>query len=708
MKQVLIKKGIISVEDVPAPLIEDNSVLVEVGYSLISPGTEIGGLKSSGESLIKKAMKNPDKVKKIMEHLKAKGIKKTVSKIDQKISGASPTGYSCSGIVIQTGKKVKGFECGDRVACAGGGKASHAEIVLVPENLTTKIPKGCSLKEAASVTLGAIAMQGVRRADIRLGENVAIIGLGLLGQLTIQLLKSAGVKTIGFDLQNDRIKMAEELGIDKGMNPSQVDMVNEVLLFTEGYGVDATIITASSKSDEIVQQAMETTRKKGKIIVVGDVGLSLKRNPFYEKELDFLISCSYGPGRYDQSYEEKNIDYPYAYVRWTEKRNMEEYLRLIAEKKIDFAKLVDRTFSFIDAPKAYDELRRDENRPLAVLLHYNVDTSIEEKEKTKIPLISKPIKKDKLKVAVVGAGSFAKNVHLPNLKKLSSEYAIQAIVSQNGSDAKNTARYFGTNYCTTDYKDVLNDREIDVILIATRHNLHAQMAMEAARVGKAVFLEKPMALNQKELDELAKVLKKTGIPFMVGFNRRFSPIMQRVKRIIQHRENPLIISYRVNAGFLPKDHWVYSEEGGGRIIGEACHMFDLFSYLTEADVKCINVDSISPKTAYVSSSDNFTTTLKYSDGSLCTLTYTSLGAKDFEKEYIEIYFDGKTLIVHDFKTLEIYGEKSKGWKGKQDKGHLQELKEFAKYASGKVNEPIPLKQLIETTKLSFLIDNSLK
>jgi len=261
---------------------------------------------------------------------------------------------------------------------------------------------------------------------------------------------------------------------------------------------------------------------------------------------------------------------------------------------------------------------------------------------------------------------------------------------------------------TTDYKEILNDEEIDVIFITTRHNLHAKMAIEAAKAGKAVFLEKPMALNQKELDELVKILEQTGIPFMVGFNRRFSPIMQRVKRIIQHRENPLIINYRVNAGFLPKDHWVYSEEGGGRIIGEACHMFDLFSYLTEADVKCINVDSISPKTAYVSSNDNFTTTLKYTDGSLCTLTYISLGAKDFEKEYMEIYFDGRTLINHDFKTLEIYGEKCKGWKGKQDKGHLQELKEFAKYASREVNKLIPLKQLIETTRISFLIDNSLK
>lgn len=708
MKQVLIKRGTISVEDVPAPLIEENNVLVEVFYSLISAGTEISGIKSSGESLIKKALKSPEKVKKILEHLKAKGIRKTVSKIEQKITSATPTGYSCSGVVIQTGKNVKNIKPGDHVACAGGGKAYHAEIVLVPENLTAKVPEGCSLKDAASVTLGSIAMQGVRRADVRLGENVAIIGLGLLGQLTTQLLKSSGTRVIGFDLQNDRIELAEELGLNKGMNTSRVDMVKEVMNFTNGYGVDATIITASSKNDKIVQQAMEITRKKGRIIVVGDVGLCLKRYPFYEKEIDFLISCSYGPGRYDERYEEKNVDYPYAYVRWTEKRNMEEYLKLIAEKKIDFERIVDKTYTFVDASQAYTDLKSTENRPLAIILDYNLETTREEKRKTKIHLIPKATRKGRLKVAVVGAGSFAKNFHLPNLKKLSNLYSIHAIIDQIGSNAKNVANYFGATYCTTDYKEVLNDEEIAAIFITTRHNLHAQMAIETAKSGKAVFLEKPMALNQKELDELVNTLRQTGVPFMVGFNRRFSPITQKVKKIIQNRESPLIINYRVNAGYLPKEHWVYTEEGGGRIIGEACHMIDLIRYLTESKVESFDVSSISTKTEHILPDDNFTLTLKCTDGSLCILTYTSLGAKEFGKEYIGIYLDGKTLVINDFKILEIYGRRQKGSKGKQDKGHMQELVEFAKFVSRVSDAPITLEQLIETTELSFLINETLK
>ena len=335
MRQVFIKSGSAIVDQVPAPLLDQNGVLVEVAYSLISTGTELSGVEQSGKSLVKRALEQPEKVQKVIDHVRDQGIQKTIAKVREQTEGARPTGYSCSGVVIQAGDNVTDLQPGDRVACAGSGVANHAEIVMVPRNLVVKMPDGCNLRDAASVTLGSIAMQGVRRADPRLGEMVAAIGLGLLGQITVQLLKAAGCRVIGFDLDPRRVELAQQLGMEHGLVSGHVDVENEIRHLTGDHGVDATIITAASESDAIVQQAMQITRKKGRVVVVGAVGLGLERSPFYEKELDFLISCSYGPGRYDEQYEEKGLDYPYAYVRWTENRNMQEYLRLIAEGQVD-------------------------------------------------------------------------------------------------------------------------------------------------------------------------------------------------------------------------------------------------------------------------------------------------------------------------------------------------------------------------------------
>jgi len=707
MKQVLVRRGKITVEDVPAPLVGEGNVLVEVAYSLISTGTEVEGLKRSGESLVRKAIEHPEQVKKLARFLAEKGIKKTLALVRGKVGTAHPLGYSCSGVVIQVGEGVEGIKPGDRVACAGAGKANHAEIVLVPKNLVVKVPEDVSLRDASSVALGAIAMQGVRRADPKFGEIVAVIGLGLLGQLTVQLLKISGCRVIGCDLKKDRVALAQELGLDWGFVSSEVDLQKEVLHLTEGHGVDAAIITAAAPGDNtIVQLATEVTRKKGRVVIVGDVGLGLKRSPLYEKELDVLISTSYGPGRYDEAYEGKGVDYPYAYVRWTEKRNMEEYLRLLAEGRVTFSRLIGGIYPVEQALKAYQALQESEPRPLAVLLDYHlgeVDTS--QKLKTKIEVVSaSKARTGRIKVAVIGAGNFAKTIHLPNLQKLSNLYEIHAIVSATGSNAKETARQFGAAYCSTDYHDVLADEDVDMVMICTRHNLHAKIAMEAAKAGKAVFSEKPMALNKRELNELVEVLKETRVPFMVGFNRRFSPAAMRVKELIKDRQNPIIVIYRVNAGYIPLDHWVHTEEGGGRIIGEACHMFDLFNYFTESEVESIDVSAISPKTEHISSKDNFVATLKYTDGSVCTLIYTALGPAELPKEYIEVYCDGKTFVIDDFKELRVYGSKAKGWKGPQDKGHLQELKEFGRALRDAGAWPISLDELVRATEISILVN----
>lgn len=625
MKQVLTKKGSAIVEEVPAPLVDDDGILVEVAYSLISSGTEIAGLKHSNMSIAERVLKQPENVKKVLDYLQKQGIRKTVSMIRGKLEADYPTGYSCAGIVIQVGRNIHDIKPGDRVACAGTGRAHHAEIVLVPRNLVVKIPEGCELTDAASVALGAIAMQGVRRANVRLGEIVAVIGLGLVGQLTAQLLKIAGCRVIGFDLEPRRVELAKQLGMDHGFVITEVNVDNEIRHLSGDHGVDSTIITAASQSDAIVQQAMEITRKKGRVVVVGMVGLGLKRSPFYEKEIDFLISRSYGPGRYDERYEEKGLDYPYAYVRWTENRNMAEYLRLVAEGKVNVKAILEREYDVADAPRAYEELRTAPEKPLDVLLSYGLEEGRrDEKLATKVTL--RPFKPlGKINVAVVGAGSFAKSMHLPNLQKLSDLYHLRAIVSATGSNAKATAKQFGADYATTNYEDVLADESVDMVFICTRHNLHAPMAMKAACAGKAIFLEKPMALNESELDELVAVLKKTQARFMVGFNRRFSPAAQRMKETVTGRRNPLMVLYRVNAGYLPPDHWVHGPEGGGRIIGEACHMFDLFNFLVDAEVEAVSAEALVPRLEHVSGRDNLSATVGYTDGSVCTSLYTTLG-----------------------------------------------------------------------------------
>lgn len=707
MKQILIRKGQTLLSNIPAPIVEPGHILVEVAYSLISTGTELSSVQNSGQSLAKKVLEQPKRIEKALTHLRKQGIKKTIAIVQGQIDQVSPTGYSCSGIVLETGEGIVDIKPGDMVACAGAGIANHAEIVLVPRNLVVKIPKGGSLKYSASVTLGAIAMQGVRRADIRLGEIVAVVGLGLLGQITVQLLKAAGCRVIGLDLDNRRVDLAKQLGADYVFSPAQLDAVNEIRHLTGDHGVDATIITAASSSDTIVQQAMEITRKKGCVIVVGAVGLSLKRSPLYEKEIDFLISCSYGPGRYDHRYENKGVDYPYAYVRWTENRNMQEYLQLITEGKINLEPILEREYSIDRAQQAYDELQTAIEKPLGVLLTYpQNEESQEEKQKTRVTFKNKPTE-GIINVALIGAGNFAKVSHLPNLRKLSNLYHLRAVVDIVGSNAKITAEQYGADYASTDYKEVLIDDEVNMVIIATRHNTHAEIAMAAAKAGKAILLEKPMALNQTEMDALVDTLMETQVPFMVGYNRRFSPAAQRTNEITKNRQNPLMIYYRMNAGYLPPDHWTQTEEGGGRIIGEACHIFDLFRYFVGSPAVDVNSAAITPKSKHILDDDNLSVTLRYEDGSVATLLYTALGSPDLSKEYMELFVDGKVVVLDDYKSLQIYGASIRGWNSmEQDKGHLEELRRFAHSIKENKYPPISLDALIETTNISLLIDNT--
>jgi len=708
MNQVLIRNGQAVVEHVPAPVAGQNEILVQVHYSCISAGTEIAALKNTHTTLTQRGLRDPRKILKALDRVRKNGFAATVAQVKsirQREETGKLAGYSASGVVLEVGPDIHDIKPGDRIACAGAGIANHAEFIAVPRNLVVKVPEGLSLQAASTVALGSIAMQGVRRADPKLGEAVAVIGLGILGQLTFQMLKASGCKVIGVDIDQRRVDLALSLGMDKGLNPTENNNVlGEVVRFCGGYGVDSVIISASTENSEVINDAMKMCRKKGKVVIVGAVGLNLERHEFYKKELDILISTSYGPGRYDEKYERTDIDYPYAYVRWTENRNMGEYLNLLANGKINIESLVERVYRIEEAGKAYEELRAAEAKPLIVLLEYNRE-SIPDR---KTVVSEKRLAKDKLNVALIGSGSFATKIHLPNLKKLSDLYNIYAIVDKIGSNAKATAKQCHASYATTDYKQIWEDENVDMVIIATRHDLHAGIAIEAARTGKAIFVEKPMAINNEELRELTEVLGKTKVPFMVGFNRRFSPVVRRAKEVLKGRQGPMIINYQMNAGFIPREHWVHGPAGAGRNIGEACHIYDLFTYFTESEVDTVSASSITPRSEQYMRNDNFVATARFKDGSVCNLLYTALGHPSVPKERMEIYWDEKTLQIDDYKRLMVFGESvSFPVSAEPQKGHYEELKEFAASIREGDGYPIPLWQIIQATEISFHVEETL-
>jgi len=704
MKQLFIQKGKTIVEKVPAPIISDDEILVRVHYSCISIGTEIYKIKASGRSLYRKILEKPQDVKKVLGRLKNHGLGDAVIKVRSKIESKNPIGYSASGIVLKTGKNIKRIKRGDRVACAGDKIANHSEFIAVPENLTVKIPENLSLKYSSTVALGSIALHGVRRCNPKLGEYVAVIGLGNLGQIVAQLLNVNGCSVIGIDLEQNRIDKAISLGMKTGFNPENINIVDGVFKNTNGHGADSAIITATSKSKQVINQAMEMCRKKGKVVVVGNINLDLDRDIFYQRELDILISTSYGPGRYEERYEKDGYDYPYSYVRWTENRNMQEYLQLLSENKIKIEPLIDKVYKLEESPKVYDSLKSTEKRPMIMLLEYNRES----KPDRKIIINKSKIKHDRINVGIIGAGSFAQDRHLPHLARLKSTYNLKAVCCKTGGNARSIAEQYNANYATTDYREMLADDSIDMVFIATRHKLHAVMAIDAAKAGKAVFMEKPMALSEEELKKLVDMLKKTDVPFLVGFNRRFSPFSKKIKELITNRLNPMIIDYKMNVGFIPLDNWVHSE-GGGRNIGEACHIYDLFNFLTDSKMSSIKAHSINPKTEQYSSNDNFIASVKYSDGSVCNLIYTALGSKEIPKEKMDIYVDGRIISLNDFKELNIFGSSINGMRSKvQNKGLFEELYEFGKGLKKGKNYIIPLWQLIQATEISFEVERQIR
>lgn len=710
MKQVLVSGGAVRLQEVPAPLIEPGTVLVRMDHSCISIGTEMSGVKATGLPLWKRAMRQPENVKKVIDMVLSDGISATKRLIEDRVSIELPTGYSGAGVVIEVGEGVDEFRPGDRVACAGAQCAYHAEVVCIPKNLVVPVPDEIGLDAASSVALGAIALQGVRRASPTLGESFVVIGLGILGQLTAQLLRANGCRVIGVDLERDRISLAEQGGMAWGVHPDDTDDVRQVVRITGGGGADGVIITAASPSDTLVSAAFRMCRKKARVVLVGDVGLDLKREDFYAKELDFLISTSYGPGRYDARYEEDGLDYPLAYVRWTEGRNMAEYLRLVADGLIDLKPLITRIYPIDEVADAYQSLQNDSNKPLMVLLSYPSKPAISDRRVYLEPKATL-VPSSAVRVALIGAGGFAKGMHLPNLKELTNDYLLRAVVSRGGHNAAATGKRFGADYCTTDFREVLADKDVDAVIIATRHNSHASMALEALRAGKHVLLEKPLALSQSELGAIEEFYagSNEGLPvLMTGFNRRFSHYVKSVFEIVNRRSNPMIINYRMNAGYIPLDHWVHGREGGGRNRGEACHIYDLFTFLACAQVCSVEAEAIRPVTSYYSSSDNFVATIRFLDGSVASLTYTALGAVEHAKEKMDIYVDGMVISLDDYRRLEVTGAKQKPIETRVgEKGQKDELVAFARAVRGETGWPIPLWQQLQATQISLDVERKI-
>jgi len=708
MKQVLVQGGGVLVQDVPAPQVSEKNILVRVSHSCISVGTEMAGVRMSGLPLYKRALKQPENVKRVFEMMRDEGVKRTIKRVTGKLAAGSPTGYSAAGEVIEVGADVEGFRVGDRVACAGAGIANHAEVIDVPVNLAVKIPGGLDEAKASTVTLGAIAMQGVRRTAPTLGETIVVVGLGILGQLSAQFLKANGCRVIGVDLDSDRIARALENGMDFGINPKEEDYVSKVARLTDGFGADAVVVAAAAASDKIISEAMQACRKKGRVVLVGDVGLNLNRADFYKKELDFLISTSYGPGRYDPYYEEGGLDYPLPYVRWTENRNMEAYLRLLAGGEVKLDNICRTVYSVDDAPRAYEALKSDADKPLMVLLSY---PRRDEAVSRKVVLRQAPaLGKGRIRVALAGAGGFAQGMHLPNMLKLKDKFDLRAVMSRTGANARAVATQYEAAYATTDFEEILSDSDIDLVLIATRHNLHGPMVLRALEAGKNVFVEKPLAMTEDELGQIVRFYEKSpnGPLLMTGFNRRFSPAITRAREILNDRTTPIIVNYRMNAGFIPLEHWVHTEEGGGRNIGEACHIYDLFSALTGSGPVRIEVQAIAPTSKQWARNDNFVATISYVDGSVCSLTYTALGNKLHPKERMDIYADGKVISLDDYKSLTIAGGRMKGWSSSSaQKGQMEELEALAHALAEGGPWPIPLEEQLAATKVSFEVEKLL-
>jgi predicted dehydrogenase/threonine dehydrogenase-like Zn-dependent dehydrogenase len=695
MKQIIqsFKTGDTILEDIPAPQVSKGCVLIRTTRSLVSLGTERMLVEFGKANLVQKARQQPDKVKQVLDKIKTEGLMPTLEAVFNKLGQPLPLGYCNVGKVIAVGEGVSEFKVDDRVASNG----PHAEFVCIPKNLVAAIPDNVSDEEAAFTVIGSIGLQGIRLCNPMLGETIVVIGLGLIGMITAELLIANGCRVIGVDLDAKKIEIARKKGII-GINPKEgTDVVKSVVDVT-GVGADGVIITASAKTDDIISQAAQMSRKRGRIILVGVIGLNISRAEFYEKELTFQVSCSYGPGRYDENYEQRGQDYPLPYVRWTEKRNFEAVLQAISSGKLDVASLITERVPLAEYDKVYGDIGN--SRSIASILVYPATASAEKVVKV-IPGAS--FSGAKGVFGIIGAGNFTKMTMLPALEKTGAN--IKYIASNGGVTGTALAKKHKIAYSTTDYEEILKDGETDAVLITTRHNAHAAMVLKSLKAGKHVFVEKPLALNKTELDEIIAAYDGT-VTLTVGFNRRFSPHIQKVKQLVGN--TPMNVIATMNAGAIPANVWIHDMQvGGGRIIGEACHFIDLITYLTGSKVKavCMNAMGINP----AENTDSASILLQFENGSTGVINYFANGSKAYSKERIEVYSQERTVVVDNYRLTTGYGFKGfSKLKTNIDKGHKAQFQLLSERIKNGGAPLIPFDELINTTLASFAAIESLK
>lgn len=730
----ILKTGNIKITETPLPDVGSYHILVKNSFSIISAGTEGSTVKTARKSFLGKAKERPEQVKQVLHNLKAQGSIQTYRAVMKKLESYSLLGYSSSGQVIDMASDVNGFSIGDLVVC-GGPTASHAEFVSVPANLCVKLKRDSDLRQAAYNTLGAIATQGVRQADLRLGEICAVIGLGLLGQLSCLLLRASGVRVVGIDVNPAMVKIAAKNCADLSLERSEPGIEGKILQFADGLGCDAVIITAATNSLDPINFAGSICRKRGTVVVVGAVPTGFDREPhYYIKELQLKMSCSYGPGRYDPNYEDKGLDYPPAYVRWTENRNMQAFQSLLHQKKIDVSYLTTHSFKLEDAPKAYDMIMKKSEPFIGILIEYDTSKKIENKPIINSVHKAQISKAGAVNIGFIGAGSYAQGSLLPNIPK-HSEVSLKGVMTSSGVTARSVAERFNFEFCTSREKDLLINDDINTLFITTRHDSHSEFVLKALKAGKNVFVEKPLCLKEQTLNDIFALIAPSSIDtkynnqstnsanntnesnqtsqpllehplLMVGFNRRFAPLTQKLKSTFP--KGPLAMIYRINAGSIPIDSWIQDPEiGGGRIVGEVCHFVDYLTFLNGSlPVSLYAATMNDPKNL----DDVLNVSLTYRNGSIGTISYFANGDKGLAKERIEIFGFGVAAILDDFKTLTIYSKGRKTVKKllNQDKGQKHQVEYFVNAVQKGLVPPIPLEDIYNATYVTFKIIDSIR
>ena len=713
MKQVTqnYKTGSIKLEDVEPPALKPGGVLVRSEYSVISTGTEGMKVKEGKLSYLGKARARPDQLRKVLNTMRQQGFVATYQKVMNKLDSLTPLGYSLAGEIVAVGTGAEEFHVGQRVACAGAGYANHAEVNFVPKNLVVPVPDGVVTRHAAFATVGAIALQGFRQAEMQLGETACVIGLGLLGQLLVQILRAAGMQVVGIDLIDSRCRLAEQLGAKVAMTPEDARLDSLVDRLTGGYGVDCVFIAAGGASNAATELAASVARDRARVVDIGKTRLDLPWNDYYMKELDVRFSRSYGPGRYDHVYEEQGIDYPIGYVRWTEKRNLASFLALVAEGKVSIDPIISAVHPFRDAERIYQEIVESGRELLGLVFEYE---KTNKPEVPPLPARAVPAPRlgsaGRLRLALIGAGNYASSMLLPHLQK-NGDVELVAVATTTGLSGQNAKRKFGFKYATTEYREILSDPGVDAVLIATRHASHAWIVSEALRHGKTTYVEKPLAISLDDVRLIRSAILESGNDrLMVGFNRRFSPMLREIGKRFRGAHVPIVAHYRVHAGQLDQGSWYLDPAEGSRFVGEAGHFFDTLAFLAESRPVAVTATVLRPQSRTVDDLENIAAIVRYENGSMCNLLYVTQGGSKVPKEFVEIFGGGMTAQLHNFESLLLFhgAGHERISPMRVDKGQRGELEAFVGAARTGTPMPIPIDGLFDTTLTTLAVMESVR